>query len=341
MAKSNGIVCFGELLLRLNSPGNECLLQTPRLDVFIGGAEANVAVSLSRLGHTAKMVSRLPASSVGEAARAELRKHAVDVSTIEMVKASRMGLYYLASGNGLRPSEVIYDRADSAFALGGAEDYHWPSLLKGAAWLHVSGITPALGAKPAQACLAAVTAARRLGMQVSFDGNYRQQLWARRQHRGKEVLGDILRLATLAFVNERDIALMLGQSFDSEDQEGNMRAASAAAFGACPALERICFTRREANSASRMQYSAFMHTRSRIYRSKSYQLDVIADRVGTGDAFAAGVLHGLMTKQGNQAALDFGTAAAVLKHSIPGDFNLATAEQIAHLAGDGSLDIRR
>ena len=340
MAKLNGIVCFGELLLRLNSPGNECLLQTPRLEVFIGGAEANVAVSLSRLGHQAKMVSRLPASSVGESVRAELRKHAVEVSAVQTANG-RMGLYYLASGNGLRPSEVIYDRADSAFALGGADDYAWPALLKGATWLHVSGVSPALGQKPAQACLAAVVAARRMGMQVSFDGNYREQLWARRQHRGKEVLGEILRHATLAFVNERDIALMLGQAFASGDQEENARAASAAAFDACPALERICFSRRQADSASRQHYAAFMHTRNRIFRSKSYLLDVVADRVGTGDAFAAGVLHGLMTKRSNQASLDFGTAAAVLKHSIPGDVNLATAEQIAHLAGDGSLDIRR
>ena len=340
MAKPTGIVCFGELLLRLNSPGNECLLQSPQLDVFIGGAEANVAVSLSRLGHTAKMVSRLPSGAIGDAARAELRKHAVDVSAVEPADG-RMGLYYLASGNGLRPSEVIYDRVDSAFSLCAAEDYDWPALLKGAAWLHLSGVSPAVGPKPAQACVDAIRAARRLGLQVSFDGNYREKLWARRQHRGKEVLRELLHGATLAFVNERDIALMLGVTFAAHDREENQNAAVVAAFRACPSLERICFSQRASGSASRQQYSAVMFTRNRIYRSKSYQLDVVADRVGTGDAFAAGVLHGLTRRMGNQAALEFGTAAAVLKHSIPGDFNLATETQITHLASDGSLDIRR
>jgi len=340
MAKMKGIVCFGELLLRLNTPGNECLLQSPRLEVFIGGAEANVAVALSRLGHSTKMVSRLPDNSLGEAVRAELRKHAVDVSAVETANG-RMGLYYLTTGKGLRRSEVVYDRADSAFSLCPPENYDWPSLLRGAAWLHLSGVTPAVGTKPAQACIDAITAARKLGLQVSFDGNYREQLWARRQHRGKEVLGDILRGATLAFVNERDLALMLGQSFDAGSGDENRRATMAAAFSACPSLERICFSQRRCDSASRFQYSALMYTRNRVYRSKAYQLDDIVDRVGTGDAFAAGVLHGLITRQGNQAALEFGTAAAALKHSIPGDFNLATAEQITHLTRDGSLDISR
>jgi len=329
----NTIVCFGEILLRLSAPAGELLLQSPKLDTCIGGAEANVAVSLSRFGHHAAVVSSLPDNALGYAARDALRAHGVDTRAIAF-RPGRMGLYFLTPGAVLRPSEIIYDRAGSVFAQ--SEDYDWPALLAGASWLHVSGISPAVSPQGAAAVLAAVRAARAAGVRVSFDGNYRASLWAAQGTDGADVLRELLSHADLAFADQRDIALVL----DRPDLAGDRAAAMQEAFAAFPQLQRVAATIRTQHSVDHHEISATLYTRGGMLESRSYPLQGIVERIGTGDAFAAGVLHGLQSGWDDAAALDFGLAAAALKHSLAGDFSPAGEAQVKALAA-GGLDVRR
>lgn len=331
------IVCFGEVLLRLSAPPGQLLLQTPQLQSCIGGAEANVAVSLARFGHQTSMVGTLPDNALGQAARDGLRMHGVAVDDLH-VQPGRMGLYFLSPGAVSRPSEIIYDRAASAFALADPGGYDWPALLDGAAWLHVSGVSPAVGEQAALAVRQAMSAARALGVQVSFDGNYRASLWAARGCDGAEVLHGLFAQADLAFADQRDIALVLGRP---ELAAGGRTAdAVAACFAAFPALQRLAATQRTQASVDRHDLSATLHTRGGMRQAGSYAMHGIVDRIGGGDAFAAGLLHGLHSGWDDGQALEFALAAAVAKHSIAGDFNLASVAQVEAVRG-GRLDVRR
>ena len=329
------VVCFGEVLLRLSAPAGELLLQSPRLHTCIGGAEANVAVALARFGHEVSMVSALPDNALGLAARDALRGHGVDTRAIRF-GAGRMGLYFLTPGAVLRPSEIIYDRAASVFAQLDPALYDWPALLAGAAWLHVSGVSPAVGKGAAQAVLAAMRAARALGVQVAFDGNYRASMWAQQGSDGADVLRELFAHADLAFADQRDIALVLKQP----QLEHQRQDAMAAAFAAFPQLARIASTVRTQHSVDRHDLAASLYTRSASVNTGSYSLSGIVDRIGTGDAFAAGVLHGLQGSWSDIDALEFGLAAATMKHAIAGDFNLASEAQVRAIC-KGALDVRR
>lgn len=340
MASDPLYVCFGELLIRLGAPGRELLLQTPRLEAHSGGAEANVAVSLSRLGRRARMASVVADNPLGEAAVGELRRHGVDTSTVRAVPG-RMGLYFLITGAMQRASEVLYDRAGSAFAMADPSAYDWPAILEGAAWLHLSGITPAVGPNAADAALAAVAAANRLGVKVSFDGNYRAQLWKNWGGDGPGVLKRLLDGAELAFINERDIALILGAELKGADETERRARAYEAAFKAFPRLKSMAATFRTQHGADRHELSGVLATRTASVTSRTYALDGIIDRIGAGDAFAAGVHFGLASEKGNQYTVDFAAAAAALKHSIVGDMNIASVSQIEAAMAGGSLDVKR
>lgn len=330
------IVCFGELLLRMSSPAGEMLLQTPRMEVCIGGAEANVAVSLAHFGHDVSLVSALPDNALGCAARDGLRAHGVDTRGIRFAPG-RMGLYFLTPGAVLRPSEIIYDRAGSAFAQSDPAAYDWPALLEGASWLHVSGVSPAVGERAALAVLAAMREARRMGVKVAYDGNYRASLWAAQGSDGADVLFELMQNADLAFADQRDMALVLKRP---ELGRGSRDDALAAAFAAFPNLAKVAATSRVQLSADHHKLSATLHTRTGAVAAREYDLHNIVDRIGTGDAFAAGVLHGLLRAWTDAEALEFGLAAAAVKHSIAGDFNLASEAHIA-AACTGALDVRR
>ncbi|RPE75918.1 sugar kinase [Vulcaniibacterium tengchongense] len=335
------VVCFGELLLRLSAPGRERLLQTPRLQVQIGGAEANVAVSLARLGHDAAMAGTVADNALGEAALGELRRHGVDTRRMRAAPG-RMGLYFLAPGALQRPSEVLYDRADSAFARTPASAYDWDALLEGAAWLHLSGVSPALGAECAQATLDAARAARRRGVRVSFDGNFRGKLWQAWNGDAGAILRQIFAETDLLFADHRDIAVALGQTFAGEDHEAAVAAAAQAAFAAFPHLQRLACTQRQQRSVDHHHLSALLLTRAGgRERAPGYELAGIVDRIGTGDAFAAGVLHGLIDGMDDARALRFGLAAACLKHSVPGDFNLVGRAEIEALVEEAGFHVRR
>ncbi|MFC3550536.1 sugar kinase [Lysobacter cavernae] len=332
------VVCFGELLLRLSAPGRERLLQTPQLEVHIGGAEANVAVSLARLGHDAAMVGTVADNALGEAAVAELRRWGVDSRDVR-ARDGRMGLYFLAHGALQRPSEVLYDRADSAFVR--HADYDWDALLDGATWLHLSGVSPALGAATAQATLAAARAARRRGAAVSFDGNFRGKLWQAWNGDAATILREIFAEADLLFADHRDIAVTLGIDIAAEGEDAVAEAARHA-FAAFPHLRWLASTLRSQHSVDRHTLSAVLLARDGgRERAPSYELTAIVDRIGTGDAFAAGVLHGLLTTMTPADALHFGLGAACLKHSLPGDFNLVGGADIDAFVAQAGFHVRR
>jgi len=340
-ATAGRVVCFGELLLRLSAPGRELLLQSPQLAAQFGGAEANVAAALAILGHDSAVVSTLPDNAIGRAGAGELRRHGVDTTGIRYQAGGRMGLYFLSTGALQRPSDVLYDRADSAFARAPGDAYDWPRLLAGAQWLHLSGINPALGEGAAQAARAAVRAAREAGARVSFDCNYRSKLWGERAAQAPQVLGELVAEADLLFGNERDIALILGGEFPQRSAAERFAAATAAAFSAWPKLRWIAATERGHASVDRQQLSARLAVGDTVLETATYTLDGIVDRIGGGDAFAAGLLHGLLRGMEDAAALEFAIAAACLKHSIPGDVCLSREADILAFLADGGFEVKR
>ncbi|WP_425228527.1 sugar kinase [Sphingomonas sp.] len=332
------LLCFGEIMLRLSPPGRELLLQTPALDVWVAGAEANVATQLARLGHRVSFASRVPDNDLGRAAIATLRGHGVDTRGIQL-SGERMGLYFVTSGAGLRATDVIYDRAGSAFAETPVAAWKWDTLLAGVDRLHLSGITPALGTASAAAALAAAETATGAGVPVSFDGNYREKLWARRGGDPRAILTGLVSHADLLFGNYRDIALLLGRDFRGEG-EARRRDAAEAAFDAFPRLRVIASTARTVEQVDRHRLSARVDTREGAAQTEEIAVAGIVDRIGGGDAFAAGVLHAQRNGGDPQAMARTGLALAALKHSLPGDASLfRQADLDAYLAG--GLDVRR
>jgi 2-dehydro-3-deoxygluconokinase len=335
-----GIACFGEILLRLAASHSELLLQTRSFVGHIGGAEANVAVALSQWGHRASVVSVLPDNPLGHGAAGELRRYGVNAAPI-LFRPGRMGLYFLTVGAGLRPSEVLYDREGSAFALAPPELVDWSSALVDANWLHLSGITPAVGPQAAEAALRAVRAAKAAGVSVSFDCNYRAKLWERWRGDAKPILRELVDHADLLFAEQRDIALILGRSFDDIPVPDQFHAAATEALSTFSRLKRIATTVRHQRSVDDHDLSAVILSRDGLRTTRTYSLGRIVDRIGSGDAFAAGILHGVRTEMDDQDSVNFGLASACLKHSIPGDFNLVGIAEVQHLLRDAGFTVRR
>jgi 2-dehydro-3-deoxygluconokinase len=325
----------------MSAPGRERLLQSPRLEVRIGGAEANVGVSLSYFGHQVAAVSTMADNALGEAASGELRRHGLDTSAVRKVPG-RMGLYFLAPGAIHRPAEVLYDRAGSAFALAAADAYDWPALLSGADWLHLSGVTPALGANTAAATLAAARAARKAGVKVSFDGNFRPRLWEVWQGDAKAILSELMAEADLLFADYRDMGVVLGGRYPQAGALDRVEAAAADAFAAFPHLQWMACTIREPRNVDAHALSGVLVGRDAgTALAPQEEVGPIVDRIGGGDAFAAGVLHGLVKGWEPERTIRFGLAAGCLKHSIPGDFNLVSEADVEALVGEGRFDVRR
>ncbi len=336
---TNGrIVCFGELLLRLTAPGRELLMQTGSLDVHVGGAEANVGIGLANLGHEVSMASAVPDNPLGQAAIRFVRGQGVDTRNVQL-RDGRMGLYFLSVGAGLRASDIVYDRAASSFATAPADAFDWRSILDGAAMLHLSGITPALGPATAAAAIAAAKTAKEMGVAISFDGNYRARLWESWDSNPRAVLTELVSLADTMFGNHRDVSLLLGKSF-SGDGADRRREAAEAAFAAFPNLQRIASTARHVDDADRHRIAARVDTRERGYQTDEVVVAGIVDRIGGGDAFAAGILHGVLSGQDLEATVASGLALACLKHSLPGDASLFGQADIDAFL-EGGLDVRR
>ena len=253
------IVCFGELLIRLTAPGRELLMQSPNLALYVGGAEANVAIGLANLGHAAAMVSAVPDNALGRGAVAAVRGQGVDCAGVQ-TRSGRMGLYFLSVGAGLRASEIVYDRAGSSFAGAPAASFDWDTLLVNARLLHLSGITPALGPQSAEAVLSAARAAKRLGVPVSFDGNYRAMLWESWDSDPRTVLSELISLTDILLGNHRDIGLVLGRDF-SGDGADRRREAADATFAAFPDLKIIASTARHVVDADCHRIAVRVDTR--------------------------------------------------------------------------------
>lgn len=332
------VVCFGELLIRLTAPRGELLLQSGRLDAHIGGAEANVAVGLASLGHGSAMVSCVPDNVLGDAAIGHLRRHGVDVAGVRR-GPGRMGLYFLSPGAGIRPASIVYDREASSFALTGPDAFDWERLLDGADILHLSGITPALGPASTDAAMAAADTARSLGVRISFDGNYREQLWRKQAVDPATVLRELVARADIFIGNHRDVALLLGRDFGGAG-EGRRREAALAALEAFPNLQLIASTARHIDPSSAHHLSARIDTRDGEIQTEEIIIADIVDRIGAGDAFAAGLLHGLLTGQEHGASVRYGLALACLMHGLSGDAGPFCQADIDSLLA-GERDVRR
>ena len=332
------LVFFGELLLRLTAPGHELLMQSPSLNLHVGGAEANVAVGLAHLGHDCAMISCVPDNALGRGAIAGVRGGGVDCTHV-VRGAGRMGLYFLSVGAGLRASEIVYDRAGSSFATSTADDYDWDAALEGAKLLHLSGITPALGPQSAEAALAAARAAKARGLTVSFDGNYRALLWDAWDSNPRAILTELIGMADILFGNHRDLSLVLGQPF-SGDGEERRREAAEAGFAAFPQLQLIASTARHIVTADHHRIAARVDLRDGGHQSADWDVTGIVDRIGAGDAFAAGVLHAWTEGGDARTMAETGLALTCLKHSLPGDASRFGLADIAAFVA-GGLDVRR
>jgi 2-dehydro-3-deoxygluconokinase len=339
------IATFGEIMLRLSPPGKGLLFQSPGLEATFGGAEANVAVSLAVLGHASRWISVVPANAVGEAALRELRRYGVDVGAV-VRGGRRLGIYFAETGANERPSQVLYDREGSGIAEAGAGDINWARAFEGMDWLHVTGVTPAISASAAALTLQAVYAARTKGMTVSVDLNYRAKLW-RYGRPAAEAMRGIVIHANLLIGNEEDCQKALGIGAGADVAAGQLDVAAyerltAEVMSAFPGVERVAITMRESLSADWNRWSAVLRNRSGFIAGPTYEIRSIVDRIGTGDAFAAGLIHGLATSRTDAEALEFAVAAGALKHSIPGDWNLSSeADILAAARGDRSGRVRR
>jgi 2-dehydro-3-deoxygluconokinase len=319
------VVCFGELMLRLSPPGAERFFQSPAFRTWFGGSEANVAVGLAHLGTPSAYVTRLPENALGDAALAALR--AEGVATPHVLRGGpRLGIYYLESGADLRPVRVVYDRAGSSFSQIEAAEVEWASVLRGAEWLHLSGITPALGPGPAAAALAGARTARQAGVSVSLDLNYRPALWTGRDPR--PFVAPLAAASDLLIGNPGAFSAMLGVG--GAGDAGGVEASMRRVYDEL-GCARIAITHRDVRSASEHGWSASLFEASsgggRPMASRRYDVRVV-DRVGGGDSFAAGLLHALRAGRGTQQALEFAVAASALKLTIPGDFNRVSEAEV-------------
>lgn len=339
------VVCFGEIMLRLSPPGFERLLQSPHLNATFGGGEANVAVSLAQFGCESHYVTRLPANPLGEAALKALRAERVLVDHVQR-GGDRVGIYFAETGASQRASTVIYDRAHSAMSQMAPGSVPWPDVLRGADWFHCTGITPALGASAAACTREAVEAAKRLGVPVSIDLNFRSKLWSEREAR--QAMRPIVCRADTVIANEEDLQAVLGIEVARVDVTSGVLDASAyRAAAECVVAEmgvrRVAVTLRESLSASENGWSAVLLDAATgdFIQSQRYLVRVV-DRIGGGDSFAAGLIFGLLDGRTADGALRFAVAASALKQTIPGDFNQVSVGEVDRLAGgDGSGRVQR
>lgn len=339
------VVTFGEIMLRLKSPGHERLFQSPVLEATFGGGECNVAVSLANFGIPASFVTAVPDNNLGEAAIAEARRFGVDTSFIRR-QGERLGIYFLETGSNQRPSKVTYDRAYSSIATARPGDFDWDAILADAGWFHITGITPALSQSAAELALEAVQQARAKGITVSCDYNYRKNLW-RYGKSAPEVMRELVKHVTVGIANEEDCQKSLGIEVDVDVSSGELetekyRQMAERVMREFPNLEKQAITLRESRSADRNGWGACLHNGTDFLISRKYEITDIVDRVGGGDSFAAGLIYGLLSFDDDRQALEFATAASCLKHTIPGDFNrVSVAEVQALMKGDASGRVQR
>ena len=328
------IVTLGEIMLRLSPEGNRRFVQVDSFDVIWGGGEANVAVSCANYGHNAYFVSKLPKHEIGQAAVNALRRYGVNTDFIAR-GGDRVGIYYCETGASMRPSKVIYDRAHSAIAEAKPEDFDFDAIMEGADWFHWSGITPAINDAAAELTRLACEAAKRHGVTVSVDLNFRKKLWT--TEKAQQVMRPLMKYVDVCIGNEEDAELCLGFKPDADVEAGETSAegyrgifrAMAEEFG----FKYVVSTLRESFSATHNGWKAMIYNGTDFYESRRYDINPIVDRVGGGDSFSGGLIHGLLTMSTQGEALEFAVAASALKHTVPGDFNLVSIAEVEALAG--------
>jgi 2-dehydro-3-deoxygluconokinase len=344
---NNKVVTFGEIMLRLATPGHLRFSQANYYNAVFGGGEANVAVSLANFGIPVDFVTRLPENDIGRACMMELRRYGVNTDRIIM-GGERLGIYFLETGSVSRGSKVIYDRANSAFSRIESGMVDWDKVLKGATWFHWTGITPAVSQSAADVCLEAVKKANEMGITVSCDLNYRKKLWNYGKTAG-EVMPELVAYADIILGNEEDAEKVLGIKTEGVDIEGGevkgtaYESVSRQIMERFPRCRKVITTLRGSISANHNTWSGVLWNGNKFYEAPTYQITHIVDRVGGGDSFMAGLIYGLLTyKEDDQKALNFAVAASCLKHTIYGDFNQVTVEEVEKLmAGDASGRVAR
>jgi len=337
------IVTFGEIMLRLAPKGYTRFVQADCFEATYGGGEANVAVSLANYGMDAAFVTKLPKNEIGQAAINSLRRYGVDTSKI-VRGGQRVGIYFIEKGASQRPSKVIYDRAGSAISRADSSDFDWKQILSGADWFHFTGITPALGSNVAAICMDACKAAKEKNITVSCDLNYRKNLWSREE--AGRVMGELMPYVDLCIANEEDAYDVFGIKAESTDvyagkvnHEAYREVAKKLAdrFG----FEKVAITLRGSISASDNNWAAMLYDGKDYCFSRNYHIHIV-DRVGGGDSFGAGLIYALLSGSDSQSALEFAVAASCLKHTIEGDFNHVSVEEVQRLAGgDASGRVQR
>jgi 2-dehydro-3-deoxygluconokinase len=336
---------FGEIMLRLKTPGNERFFQSPTLEATFGGGEANVAVALANYGFDAGFVSALPKDDIGDSAIRELRSFGVNTAHVNR-SGSRVGIYFLETGANQRPSKVIYDRAGSSICEAKPGDFDWQKIFAAAKWLHITGITPALSESAAELSLEAVKSAKEYGLAVSCDFNYRGKLW-KYGKTAPEVMTELVKYVDVGIANEEDCQKSLGITVDVNVESGELDTAKYEALSEkvlkqFPNMSVIAITLRESHSADRNGWSACLRDASGFKLSRRYDITDIVDRVGGGDSFASALIYGLNAYDDRQQSLEFAVAASCLKHSISGDFNrVSVAEVTSLMGGDQSGRVQR
>ncbi len=330
------IVTLGEIMLRLSPHSTDRFLQTNSFDIIPGGGEANVAISLANYGHEAHFVSKLPSHEIGQIALNALRRYGVCTESVAR-GGDRIGLYYAETGASMRPSKVIYDRAHSSIAEAEPVDFDFDKIMEGADWFHWSGITPAISDKAALLTRLACEAAKRHGVTVSVDLNFRKKLWT--SEKAISVMRPLMQYVDVCIGNEEDAELCLGFKPDADVSAGKTDAAGYKKIFVAMAKEfgfkYVASTLRESFSATHNGWKALIynHETGEFYESKRYDIEPIVDRVGGGDSFSGGLIHGLLTKATQGEALEFAVAASALKHTIYGDFNLVGIDEVEALVG--------
>ena len=337
---------FGEIMLRLRTPGYERFFQSSQFEATFGGGEANVAVSLSNYGLDAGFISALPDNDIGQHAINSLRALGVDTSNV-LRRGNRVGIYYLETGANQRPSKVIYDRAHSSISTCQPGDFDWPSMFAGAKWLHITGITPALSQDSADLSLECVKAAQAAGLTVSCDFNFRGKLW-KYGKTAPEIMRNLVKYVDVGIANEEDCQKSLDISVDVDVESGHLdtskyEALSQKVMDIYPRMSTLAITLRESINANINGWSACLCDRkSGFLLSKRYELTDIVDRVGGGDSFASAFIAGLTLYEDRQQSLEYAVAGSALKHSVLGDFNRVSRKEVEVLmGGDGSGRVQR
>ena len=337
-------VFFGELMMRLSTKRHERIVQAREFEVSYSGAEANVAVALEALGLESYVVSSLPDNAVGEACLYYLRQFGVNLDFVKR-NGFRLGIYYVESGASQRPSTFLYNRKGSSITELGAGDFDWEEIFRGKHWFHFSGITPALGDSVAEALVEACAAAQARGIRVSADLNFRKKLWSLEKARG--VWAELMKYVDVLFTNEEEAEILFGIKARGTDVRAGLLEEKgyedvAAQLRERFGLEYVSITLRESVSASVNDWSGMIYDGKAFRVSRKYRIDPVVDRIGGGDAFSAGVIYGILTGQDLQETVEFAAAASCLKHTIHGDFNMASFDEIMDLVrGGGTGRIQR